>query len=93
MAPEDSEAPEKPKVGLSLLLAAIANLERNLEQCRLQIAQVQKALQEQGLLKMEEVAVAAEELTVAATVEEQAEEKLRRLLEATANNAEPMESR
>ncbi len=86
MALEESQKQEKPKVALNLLLAAVENLELNLEHCRLQIVQIQKGLDEQGLIEVAEIAKADEELAAATSLQEKAEEKLRQLLEARADH-------
>ncbi len=87
MAPEVADAPERSREGISLLLAAIENLELNLKQCRLQITQIQRGLEEQGFSEVPEIAMADEELAAATSLQEKAEEKLRRLVEAVSNHA------
>ncbi len=86
MALEESQKQMKPKEALDLLLAAVENLELNLEQCRLQIVQIQKGLDGQGLIEVAEIAKADEELAAATSLQEKAEGKLRRLLEARADH-------
>ncbi len=87
MAPEVADAPERSREGISLLLAAIENLELNLKQCRLQITQIQRGLEEQGFSEVPEIAMADEELAAATSLQEKAEEKLRQLVEAVSNHA------